>query len=146
MCPFRILKSSDLKAGKRPFMQLLRGDEPSSTVAVLEVTGLPPGVILHANNLEDVTPFKGECSVLAWNARILIGIIAKQSSHKQLRKENYGIIQPSSRQTGERKTHNAFFHLFIHISVFPQQLHELLYSGNGLRWCFFAYVGVSFEK
>lgn len=86
MCPFRVLKSSDLKTGKRPFMQLLRGDEPSSTVAVLEVTGLPPGVILHANNLEDVTPSKGECSVLAWNARILIGIIVKQSSHKQLRK------------------------------------------------------------
>lgn len=86
-------------------MELLRGDEPCPGVAVPEVTGLPPGVILHADNLEDVAPFKGYCCILAWNGGILVRIIVKKSPQKQLRKENHLILLPSNRQVTKETTH-----------------------------------------
>lgn len=67
-----------------PLMELPRGDEPSPSVAVLKVTGLPPGVVLHADNLEDVAPFEAYGCVLAWNGGIVIGIVVKNSPQKQL--------------------------------------------------------------
>lgn len=92
-----------------PLMELLRGDQPCSSVDVPEVTGLPPGVILHADNLEDVASFKGDSCIFARNGGILIRIIVKKSSQKQLRRENHLTSMPSNRQTGKAKkiTHST---------------------------------------
>lgn len=68
-------------------MELLRRDEPCPGFTVPEVTGLPPGVILLADNLEDVAPFKGYCCILAWDSGILARIVVKKSAYKQLGKE-----------------------------------------------------------
>lgn len=75
-----------------PLMQVRWGDEPRPTLAVPEVTGLPPGVIFHADNLEDVASFEGYCSLLARDGGILVGIIVEQSPHEQLKQEMHHIF------------------------------------------------------
>ncbi len=93
-------------------MELLWGDEPSPSVAVAKVTGLPPGVILHADNLEDVAPVEGHSCILARNSGVVFRIVVKKSSQKQLRKEKkVQTVFVFNRQTGDQlKT--TLFHLF----------------------------------
>lgn len=94
---------------RTPLMEPLRGDESCPRVAVPEVTGLPPGVILHADNLEDVAPFKGYGCILARNGGILVGIVVKKSSHKELRKENHSTFLTSNEQTGDKGNDALYF-------------------------------------
>lgn len=68
-------------------MQLLWRDEASSDAAVSKVTGLPPGVVFRADNLEDVASLEGHCCILTWDGRILRGIIVKQGPHEQLKND-----------------------------------------------------------
>lgn len=58
-------------------MEPLRGDEPRAGVVAPEAPGLPPGVVLSAHHLEDVTPRKGHGCLLAWDGGILIGVVVK---------------------------------------------------------------------
>ena len=76
--------SHRLNVTASPLMELPRGDEPSPGAAVPEVTGLPPGVVLRADNLEDVAPFEAYGCVLARNGGICVGIVVKKSPQKQL--------------------------------------------------------------
>lgn len=94
-------------------MELLWGDESCPGVAVPEVTGLPPGVILHADNLEDVAPFKGYSCILARNGGIPIRIVVKKSLHKQLRKENHFMFLPSNRQTGDKGKYTILYAIYF---------------------------------
>lgn len=123
-------------------MELLWGDESSPGAAVPEVTGLPPGVILHADDLQDVTSFKGYSRILAGNCGILIRIVVKKSPHKQLRKEKPSVFSSSNRDAGDKKENNGL----IHSSFLLLQLCELLrYPSDGNNifiCCFFTYVGV----
>lgn len=96
-----------------PLMELLWGDESCPGVAVPEVTGLPPRVIFHADNLEDVAPVKGYSCILARNGGILIGIVVKKSLHKQLRKENHLMFLPSNRQTGDKGKYAILYAIYF---------------------------------
>lgn len=96
-----------------PLMELLWGDESCPGVAVPEVTGLPPRVILHADNLEDVAPVKGYSCILARNGGILIRIVVKKSLHKQLRKENHLMFLPSNRQTGDKGKYDILYVIYF---------------------------------
>lgn len=108
-----------LKRTKRPpLMELLWGDESSPGAAVPDVTGLPPGVILHADNLQDVAPFKGHSCVLARNCGILIRIIVKKSPNKQLRKEEPSVFSSSNRETGDKRKIMDWFLLLFSFSSF----------------------------
>lgn len=132
-----------------PLVELPRGDEPSPSVAVPEVTGLPPGVVLHADNLEDVAPFEAYGCVLARNGGIVIGIVVKKSLQKQLGERTSDWVLPSNRQTGEKEMFYSVY-LFIPLLFFLLQLRELpLYPGDEhttFVWRFLTCVGVIFEK
>lgn len=141
-----------LKSIKRsPLMELLRRDKPCPGFTIPEVTGLPPGVIFFADNLEDITPFKGYCCILARDSGILTRVIVKKSPYKQLGKEIIAFL-PSKGQTGFDKEKQTLWDPFpanvsIHASLFLVTL--LLYPGNGHNifvCCFFTYVGVIFEE
>lgn len=68
-------------------MQLLRGDESRPTAAVSQVTGLPPGVVLQADDLQDVPSLEGHRCVLARDSRVLARVVVKKSLHKELRRK-----------------------------------------------------------
>lgn len=57
-------------------------------MAVSLVTGLPPGIVLHADNLEDVPPPEGHGRVRAGDGRILAGLVVEERSDEQLRRAN----------------------------------------------------------
>lgn len=98
-------------------MELLWGDESSPGASVPEVTGLPPGVVLHADNLQDVASFKGYSRILARNCGILMRIIVKKSPHKQLGKEKPSVFSSSNTETGDkRKIMDWFIILFSYSS------------------------------
>lgn len=127
-------QASEHVAGRRPLMELLRGDEPGPGAAVPEATRLPPGVVLHADDAKDVPSFEGHRCILAWNGGVVIRVVVKQSPHKQLRKDN--------RKVNEYQC--------IHSSLLPKQLCEVLlnprWRHNIFVWGFFTRVGVIFEK
>lgn len=58
------------------------------TLAVSLVTGLPPGVVLRADNLEDVPPPEGHGRVLAGDGGILARVVVEERSDEQLRRAN----------------------------------------------------------
>lgn len=123
--------------GTKPLMELLWGDESSPGAAVPEVTGLPPGVILHADNLQDVASFKGYSRILAGNCGILVRIIVKKSPHKQLRKE-----KPSNREAGDKRKIMDWFILLFSYSSFVNFSGILAIEITSLSAAFFTYVGV----
>lgn len=69
-------------------MKLRRGDQSRATVAVSLLTGLPPGLVLRADNLEDVSPPEGHRRLLAGDGGILAGVVVEERSDEQLRRGN----------------------------------------------------------
>ena len=51
------------------------------------VTGLPPGVVLLAEHLQDVAPPEGQRHLSTRDARVLLWVVVQQSPHKQLQKQ-----------------------------------------------------------
>lgn len=83
-------------------MQLRRGDEPRATLAVPLLAGLPPGLVLGADHLEDVPPPEGQGGVPAGDGGVLAGVVVKERPHEQL-----ATAQSKLRAAAHHNTHTT---------------------------------------
>lgn len=99
-------------------MKLRRRDQSRATAAVSLVTGLPPGVVLRADDLEDVAPPEGHRRVLAGDGGILVGVVVEERPDEQLEERKQPVTKENAPCVPSPRILAADIWSFVMVSFF----------------------------
>lgn len=121
--------------GLATFFQVLRWNQPNGTLGS-SMFGLPPDGILYTNDLQDVSAWKGQPDVLAWQKLVYWWIVLKQGTHVALEwinQEKFEIIAFSPKSVFDWECQHTITNVRVQkIKICPIFLE---FSNNFLQFC-----------